>query len=156
MQLHIAVIELNKETAQTKILDYAIIDDCGTVINHMIVEGQSHGGAGHGIAASLLEAMPHDKDGNVICGSFTDYAPITINNMPDLKYENMESPSPFSYNGAKGMGEGGGAPLLSISAAMQDALYGDGIIIQNSHHSPMFLYEVLKNYEGNPVSVESR
>ncbi|MBT7950329.1 MAG: molybdopterin-dependent oxidoreductase [Gammaproteobacteria bacterium] len=156
MQLHIAVIELNRETAQTKILDYGIIDDCGTVINHMIVEGQSHGGAGHGIAASLLETMPHDKDGNVICGSFTDYAPITINNMPDLKYENMESPSPFSYNGAKGMGEGGGAPLLSISAAMQDALYGDGIIIQNSHHSPMFLYEVLKNYEGNPVSLESR
>lgn len=156
MQLHIAVIELNRETAQTKVLDYAIVDDCGTVINHMIVEGQSHGGAGHGIAASLLEAMPHDKEGNVICGSFTDYAPITINNMPDLKYENMESPSPFSYNGAKGMGEGGGAPLLSISAAMQDALYEDGIIIQNSHHSPMFLFEVLKDYKDNPVSLESR
>ncbi len=156
MQLHIAVIELNKETAQTKILDYAIVDDCGTVINHMIVEGQSHGGAGHGIAASLLETMPHDKDGNVICGSFTDYAPITINNMPNLKYENMESPSPFSYNGAKGMGEGGGAPLLAISAAMQDALHDDGIIIQNSHHSPMFLYEVLKDYKGSPVTVETR
>ncbi len=156
MQLHIAVIELNKETAQTKILDYAIVDDCGTVINHMIVEGQSHGGAGHGIAASLLETMPHDKDGNVICGSFTDYAPITINNMPDLKYENMESPSPFSYNGAKGMGEGGGAPLLAISAAMQDALHDDGIIIQNSHHSPMFLYEVLRDYKGSPVTVETR
>ena len=156
MQLHIAVIEVNRETAQTKILDYAIIDDCGTVINHMIVEGQSHGGAGHGIAASLLETMPHDDDGNVVCGSFTDYAPITINNMPDLKYENMESPSPFSYNGAKGMGEGGGAPLLSITAAMQDALHGDGIIVQNSHHSPMFLYEVLKNYKDKPVSVETR
>jgi CO/xanthine dehydrogenase Mo-binding subunit/carbon monoxide dehydrogenase subunit G len=156
MQLHIAVVELDKETAQTKILDYAIVDDCGTVINHMIVEGQSHGGAGHGIAASLLETMPHDKEGNVICGSFTDYAPLTINNMPDLKYENMESPSPFSYNGAKGMGEGGGGPLLTITAAMQDALYQDGIIIQNSHHSPMFLYEVLKNYEGSPVSVETR
>jgi CO/xanthine dehydrogenase Mo-binding subunit/carbon monoxide dehydrogenase subunit G len=156
MQLHIAVVEINKETAQTKILDYAIVDDCGTVINHMIVEGQSHGGAGHGIAASLLETMPHDKEGNVICGSFTDYAPLTINNMPDLKYENMESPSPFSYNGAKGMGEGGGGPLLTITAAMQDALYQDGIIIQNSHHSPMFLYEVLKNYEGSPVTVETR
>lgn len=156
LQLHIAVVELNRDTCQTKVLDYALVDDCGTVINHMIVEGQSHGGAGHGIAAALLEIMPFDEDGNVICGSFTDYAPITINNMPDLKYGNMESPSPFSYNGAKGMGEGGGAPLHTISAALQDALYADGIIIQNSHHSPMFLYEVLKNYEGSPVSVESR
>jgi len=156
LQLHIAVVELNRDTCQTKVLDYAIVDDCGTVINHMIVEGQSHGGAGHGIAAALLEIMPFDEEGNVICGSFTDYAPITINNMPDLKYGNMESPSPFSYNGAKGMGEGGGAPLHTISAALQDALYADGIIIQNSHHSPMFLYEVLKNYEGSPVSVESR
>ena len=156
MQLHIAVVELNRETCQTKILDYAIVDDCGTVINHMIVQGQSHGGAGHGIAAALMEIMPFDKDGNVLCASFTDYAPITINNMPDLKYENMESPSPFSYNGAKGMGEGGGAPLHSISAALQDALYADGIILVNSHHSPMFLYEVLKAYQGNPVSVESR
>jgi len=156
LQLHIGVVELNRETCQTKVLDYAVVDDCGTVINHMIVEGQSHGGAGHGIAAALLETMPHDKDGNVICGSFTDYAPITINNMPDLKYENMESPSPYSYNGAKGMGEGGGAPLHTISAALQDALYSEGIILQNSHNSPMFLYEVLKDYKGNPVIVESR
>jgi CO/xanthine dehydrogenase Mo-binding subunit/carbon monoxide dehydrogenase subunit G len=156
MQLHIAVVELNRDTCQTKVLDYAIVDDCGTVINHMIVQGQTHGGAGHGIGAALMEIMPFDADGNVLCGSFTDYAPITINNMPDLKCGNMESPSPFSYNGAKGMGEGGGAPLHSISAALQDALYADGIILQNSHHSPMFLYEVLKNYEENPVSVESR
>ncbi len=156
MQLHVAVVELNRDTCQTKVLDYAIVDDCGKVINKMIVEGQTHGGAGHGIAAALLESMPFDKDGNALCGSFTDYAPITINNMPDLKCENMESPSPFSYSGAKGMGEGGGAPLHAISAALQDALYADGIIIQNSHHSPMFLYEVLKNYQGDPVSLESR
>ena len=156
MQLHIAVIELNRETCQAKVLDYAIIDDCGKVINHMIVEGMTHGGAGHGIGAALLEIMQFDDEGNVLAGSFTDYAPITINNMPDLKSENMESPSPFTYSGAKGMGEGGGGPLLTITAAVQDALREEDIIIQNSHHSPMFLYEVLKNYQGNPVSIESR
>lgn len=156
MQLHIAVVELDRETCQTKVLDYGIVDDCGTVINHMIVEGQTHGGAAHGIGAALMEIMPHDKDGNVLSGSFTDYAPITINNMPTLKNDSMESPSPFSYNGAKGMGEGGGGPLLTISAAIQDALYSDGIIVQNSHHSPMFLYEFLKAYKDKPVTVESR
>ena len=156
MQLHIAVVELDKETAQTRVLDYAIIDDCGTVINHMIVAGQTQGGAAHGLAAALLEIMPHDKDGNALSGSFTDYAPLTINNMPDIKQQNMESPSPFSYNGAKGMGEGGGAPVHAIAAAVQDALYDDGVIIQNSHSSPMFLYEVLKKYKDKPVSVEHR
>ncbi len=156
LQLHIGVVEVDKATAQTSILDYAIVDDCGTVINHMIVNGQTQGGAGHGLAAALLEIMPHDKDGNVLSGSFTDYAPLTINNMPELKQDSMESPSPFSYNGAKGMGEGGGAPVHAIAAAVQDALYEDGIIIQNSHSSPMFLYEVLKNYQEKPMSVESR
>jgi len=120
MQMHITVLEVDPETFRTKILDYAIVDDCGKVINHMIVEGQVHGGAAHGIGAALQEIMPFDEEGNVLAGSFTDYAPITINNMPDLKCANMETPSPFSYNGAKGMGEGGGAPLHAISAALQD------------------------------------
>jgi CO/xanthine dehydrogenase Mo-binding subunit len=105
---------------------------------------------------SLLEIMPYDKDGNVISGSFTDYAPITINNMPDLKYENIETPSPFSFNGAKGMGEGGGAPLHTISAALQDALYDRGVYIRHSHNSPMDLYERLQIEEEKPVVVESR
>ncbi len=156
LQLHIAVIEVDPDTSQSKILDYAVVDDCGKVVNHMIVAGQVHGGTAHGIGAALLEEMPFDQDGNVISGSFTDYAPITINNMPDLKCVNMESPSPFSFNGAKGMGEGGGAPLHAISAAFQDALYKDGVYIRNSHNSPMALYERLKVEEPKPVSVETR
>ncbi len=156
-QLHIAVVEFDSETCQTKIHDYAIIDDCGKVINHMIVEGQVHGGVAHGIGAAMLEIMPYDKEGNVLSSSFTDYAPLTINNMPDLKNENMESPSPFTYSGAKGMGEGGGGPLPAISAALQDALGSEGIVIQNSHHSPMYLHEILKNKpQESPVKVEHR
>lgn len=156
LQLHIAVVEVDAETYQTRILDYAIVDDCGTVINHMIVEGQTHGGAAHGLGAALLEIMPFDKDGNVLSGSFTDYAPITINNMPDLKTLNMESPSPFTYSGAKGMGEGGGGPLYTISSAIQDALYDQGVIIQHSHNSPMYLYDYVKEKKMKPVSVENR
>jgi CO/xanthine dehydrogenase Mo-binding subunit/carbon monoxide dehydrogenase subunit G len=153
MQLHIAVIEVDTETYKTKVLDYAIVDDCGKVINHMIVQGQVHGGAAHGLGAALIEIMPFDKEGNVLAGSFTDYAPITINNMPDLKTANMETPSPFTYNGAKGMGEGGGAPLHAISAALQDALYDKGVIIQHAHNSPMALYEFINGEKQRPVSV---
>jgi 2-furoyl-CoA dehydrogenase large subunit len=140
MQLHIVVVEVDPTTYRSKLLDYAIVDDCGTVMNHMIVKGQVYGATAHGIGAALLENLPYDATGNVISGSFTDYAPITIQNMPDLKSENVESPSPFTFNGAKGMGEGGGAALHAISAALQDALYDQGIIIRNSHNSPMALH----------------
>jgi len=156
LQLHIAVVEVNPETCQTKILDYAIVDDCGKVVNHMIVEGQVQGAAAHSIGAALLEIMPYDSDGNVVSGSFTDYAPITIQNMPDLRCENMESPSPFSFNGAKGMGEGGGGPLSTLSAALQDALYDQGIIIRHSHNSPMYLFDYKKKNQLQDVIVESR
>ncbi len=156
LQLHMAVVEVDVKTGQTRILDYAAVDDCGKVINHMIVEGQVHGATAHGLGAALIETMPYDDEGNVLSGSFTDYAPITINNMPILKYANIETPSPFSYNGAKGMGEGGGAPLHTISAALQDALHGQGVIIDCSHNSPMSLYEHIHAQRGETVSVEHR
>lgn len=68
----------------------------------------------------------------------------------------METPSPFTYSGAKGMGEGGGAPVHAISAALQDALYDKGVIIQRSHNSPMALYDYVTENQMEPVSVESR
>lgn len=157
LQLHIAVVEVEPRTYRTKILDYAIVDDCGKVINHMIVQGQVHGAAAHGLGAAMLEIMPFDAEGNVLSGSFTDYTPLTIQNMPDLKCSNMESPSPFTFNGAKGMGEGGGAPLLSICAALQDALYEERIIIRNAHNSPMALFQAVRDAaRDNVVSVQSR
>ena len=156
LQLHICVIEVNPDTFQTKILDYAIVDDCGTVINPMIVEGQVHGAAAHGIGAALLEEVAYDRKGNAIAGSFTDYAPITINAMPELKCANRQSPSPFTFHGAKGMGEGGGGPLHSVCAALQDALYGQGLIIKHSHNSAMAMFDRFARDAEKGVTVESR
>lgn len=156
IQMHFAVVEVDKETGKTSILDYAIVDDCGTVINHMIVEGQTHGAAAHGIGAVILENMPYDEDGNVLCGSFTDYVPITIINMPDIKGTNLQSPSPFSYNGAKGMGEGGGTPMHTIAAALQNALREQNVIINNSHNSRMSLYETIHKRNQTTVIHETR
>ena len=156
LQLHISVVEVDPDTYRTRILDYAIVDDCGTVINPMIVEGQVHGGAAHGIGAALLEHISYDADGNAIAGSFTDYAPITISAMPELKCSNRQSPSPFTFHGAKGMGEGGGGPLLSLSAALQDALHGQDIIIENSHNSPMSMFDRFAGGSEKGVTVETR
>ena len=156
LQLHISVVEVDPDTFRTRILDYSIVDDCGTVINPMIVEGQVHGAAAHGIGAALVEDISYDADGNAIAGSFTDYAPITISTMPELKCSNRQSPSPFTFHGAKGMGEGGGGPLHSLCAALQDALHGRDIIIENSHNSPMSMFERFSSEPHKGVSVESR
>lgn len=143
-QLHIAVIEVDKETYLPKILDYAVVDDCGRVINPIIVEGQVHGATAHGIGAALLENCVYDENGNLLTGTFSDYVPITAMNMPDLRTGHLESPSPFTFNGAKGMGEGGGAPLHAISAALQDALYSSGIIITDSHNNASSLFHAFE------------
>jgi 2-furoyl-CoA dehydrogenase large subunit len=78
-------------------------------------------------------------------------------NMPDLAYGDIETPSPFSYNGAKGMGEGGGAPLHTVSAAVQDALFDQNVIIRNSFNPPHALFEAVKRGDrATAVKLESR
>ena len=143
-QLHAAVLEVNSETFQPKILAYACVDDCGRAINPLIVEGQVHGGTAHGIGGALMEDCRYDSEGNMLTSTFSDYTPITPMNMPDLRYGHVESPSPFSYNGAKGMGEGGGAPLHAVSAALQDALYARGIIVTDSHNTGDSIFQAFE------------
>ena len=155
--LHIAVVEVDRDTGHAKFLDYAAIDDCGKAINPQIVAGQAQGGTGHGIGAAIMETFQYDEIGNLLTATFSDYVPITALNIPDVKYGHIETPSPFTFNGAKGMGEGGGGPLPAVSAALQDALFGEGIIIQDSHHSPPAVFEVMREANREQVvSVESR
>ena len=144
-QLHIAVIEIDTKTYVPQILAYAAVDDCGNVINPKIVAGQVHGATAHGIGAAMMEAYIYDKEANLLTSTFTDYTPITVMNMPDLAYGDIETPSPFSYNGAKGMGEGGGAPLHTICAAIQDALFDKGVVVRNTFNPPSDIYRLLKN-----------
>jgi CO/xanthine dehydrogenase Mo-binding subunit len=143
-QLHIAVVEVDGDTFQPKILAYACVDDCGRAVNPRIVEGQVHGCTAHGIGAALMENCAYDADGNMLASTFSDYTPITAMNMPDLLYAHMESPSPFTFNGAKGMGEGGAAPVHTICAALQDALHSDGVIIEDSHNNGDSLFRALE------------
>jgi 2-furoyl-CoA dehydrogenase large subunit len=143
-QVHVAVMEVDRETFQPKILAYACVDDCGRTINPRIVEGQVHGCTAHGIGAALMENCAYDSDGNMLASTFSDYTPITAMNMPDLLYGHMESPSPFSYNGAKGMGEGGAAPVHTVCAALQDALYSSGVIIDDSHNTGDSIFRALQ------------
>lgn len=142
-QVHVAVIEIDPLTSNIHVHDYSVVDDCGKVINHQIVKGQVIGAAGHGFGAALMENLKYDEAGNLLTTTFSDYCPLTIMNMPNLHYGNRESPSPFTYNGAKGMGEGGGGPIFALSSALQDALAGRGLRLDRSHYSPSDIYELL-------------
>ena len=142
-QIHVAVVEVDRATCQPEILDYAVVDDCGVAVNPKIVAGQVHGAACHGIGAAMQESFQFDEGGNLITGTFTDYAPFTVLNMPELKCASTETPSPFTFNGAKGCGEGGGAPLHCMSAAIQDALFAEGVVVVDSHNSPSILLEAV-------------
>ena len=113
-QTHACVLEIDEETGQVTILDYAVVDDCGRVINPQIVAGQVHGATAHGIGAALWETFEYDEDGQLLQSSFYDYHAVTSLDVPHIKTTHIESPSPFTPNGAKGMGEGGGAPLHAI------------------------------------------
>src|SRR5580693_1621995 len=146
-QLHIAVVEIDRETFIPRILDYVAVDDCGKVINPPIVEGQVYGATAHGIGAALLESCVYDAVGNMLTATFSDYTPITAMNMPDVRYGHIETPSPHSYSGAKGMGEGGAAPIHTISAALQDALFSSGIVINDSFNNADTLYRALVRKE---------
>ena len=93
----------------------------------------------------------------MLTSSFSDYVPLTALNMPHLHYGSLSNASPFSYNGAKGMGEGGGAPLHAISSALQDALRDEGVIIDDTHNPPSALFELLQDRNRDRlVSVEQR
>jgi CO/xanthine dehydrogenase Mo-binding subunit len=159
-QLHIAVVEIERDTFIPRILDYVAVDDCGTVINPPIVEGQVYGATAHGIGAALMENCVYDAVGNMLTSTFSDYTPITAMNMPKVKYDHIETPSPHSYSGAKGMGEGGAAPIHTISAALQDALFASGIMIDDSFNNADSLFRAMVAKEisqiKNLVRVEKR
>ena len=159
-QLHIAVVEIEQDTFIPHILDYVAVDDCGTVINPPIVEGQVYGATAHGIGAALMETCVYDAVGNMLTSTFSDYTPITALNMPSVKYGHIATPSPHSYSGAKGMGEGGAAPVHTISAALQDALFSSGIIIDDSFNNADSLFRAMKGHENSQaaklVKVERR
>ena len=122
MQIHACVLEIDPQTGVYEIVDYAVIDDCGNRINPQIVEGQVMGATAHALGAATWETFAYDEEGNLLTPNFYDYHVPHALDMPPLKTGAIESPSPFSPLGTKGMGEGGGAGIHAVCAALQDAL----------------------------------
>ncbi len=125
---YICVVDIDKETGEVKIRRFVAVDDCGTIINPMIVEGQIHGGLTMGFAAAMLEEMQYDADGNLHGGTFMDYLLPTAVETPRWETAKTTTPSPHHPIGAKGVGESAtvGAPAAIVNAVV-DALSPLGV-----------------------------
>jgi CO/xanthine dehydrogenase Mo-binding subunit len=120
---HAAVVEVDVETGVVRVLRYIAVDDCGTMINPMVVEGQVHGGIAHGIGNALLEAIVHDETGQPLTGTLMDYALPRAGDVPPFEVHHVTTPSPLNPLGVKGAGEGGTLPApAAIANAVADAL----------------------------------
>jgi carbon-monoxide dehydrogenase large subunit len=122
---HAAVVEIERATGALSILRYAAVDDAGTIINPLLVHGQVVGGVVQGIGQCLTEEVVYDESGQMRSASLLDYSLPTAAEIPPLRVEEIETPSPNNPLGAKGAGEGGATgSLAAISNAVADALGG--------------------------------
>jgi 2-furoyl-CoA dehydrogenase large subunit len=156
MQIHACVVEVDPETGVYEIVDYVAVDDCGVRVNPRIVEGQVMGATALAIGAAMFEVFAYDDDGNLLTPNFYDYhVPHTLD-MPPLKTGAIETPSPFTPLGTKGMGEGGGGGIHCVNAALQDALQASpGRAIVTTSHNPYHrVWEMLNHPERFREKVE--
>src|SRR5437660_2302638 len=125
---HICVVEIDKETGETKILRYVAVDDCGKVINPLLVDGQVHGGIVQSIGQALYEEVVYDDQGQLVTGELMDYALPKASQVPWFELDRTETPSPVNPLGVKGVGEAGtiGATPAIVNAIV-DALSPYGV-----------------------------
>jgi aerobic carbon-monoxide dehydrogenase large subunit len=125
---HAAVVAVDPETGGVEILDYVVVEDAGVLINPMVVDGQVQGGTAQGIGAALFEEMPFDAQGQPLASTLADYLLPGCPEVPNIRIFHMETPSPYTEFGQKGVGEGGAiGPGAAIANAVNDALHPLGV-----------------------------
>ena len=134
---HAAVVAVDPATGAVEILDYAVVEDCGTVVNPMVVDGQILGGTAQGIGTALYEEVVFDPDGQPLATTFADYLLPGAMEVPDIKIGHMVTPATSTKFGMKGMGEGGAiAPPAAIANALADAFRAQGAQFNETPLSP--------------------
>jgi carbon-monoxide dehydrogenase large subunit len=134
---HGAVVAVDAETGFVELLDYAVAEDCGTMVNPMLVEGQIRGGVVQGIGTALYEEIPYDDMGQPLAGTLADYLLPGAAELPAIKIGHLHTPTPHTEYGMKGMGEGGAvAPPAAIANAVRDALSALGAELNETPITP--------------------
>ncbi|HEY3713655.1 MAG TPA: aerobic carbon-monoxide dehydrogenase large subunit [Jatrophihabitantaceae bacterium] len=139
--MHAVIVETDPDTAEITILKYAVVHDCGRLINPRIVEGQIHGGVAQGVGGALYERMAYDEHGQLQNASFMDFLMPYVTEVPrGIDIDHLETPSPLNPLGIKGAGEAGVIPSAAVfAAAIEDA---EGIPITSMPISPSELFEL--------------
>ena len=142
---HVAAIEIDPQTYEIRVDRYAVAEDCGRLVNPLIVDGQVHGGVAQGIGAALYEEIVYDEQGQITTASFVDYLVPSACEIPSMQVTHLETVSPTTLGGFRGMGEGGtiGAPA-AIANAVTDALSPLGIEINELPVTPERLFRLVE------------
>lgn len=141
---HAAVVAIDTELGAVEVLDYVIVEDCGRMVNPMIVEGQAFGGTAQGIGQALYEEMPYDASGQPLASTLADYLLPGAAEVPRIRIFHTETPSPYTEHGIKGVGEGaviGSTP--TIMNALNDALHALGAELNETPATPRRIIEAI-------------
>ena len=150
---HAVVVAVDTATGQVRILDYAIVEDCGVMVNPMVVEGQTYGGVAQGIGTAMYEEMRYDANGQPLASTLADYMLPGATEVPQMRIHHFVTPSPNTEFGVKGMGEGGAiAPPAVIFNAVNDAIRPWGVELSSTPLTPHKLLHALQETQPSGVS----
>ncbi|MEE8334285.1 MAG: molybdopterin cofactor-binding domain-containing protein, partial [Alphaproteobacteria bacterium] len=142
---HACVVAVDTDIGAVEMLDYVIVEDGGVLINPMVVDGQVLGGTAQGIGTALFEEMPYDTNGQPLANTLAEYLLPGACDMPTIRIDHMETPSPYTRFGQKGLGEGGAiGPPAAIANAVNDALADLGVTVDRLPITPERLFELIQ------------
>ncbi len=149
---HACIVEVDAETGKVDIVRYVCVDDCGPAINPKLIEGQIHGGITHAIGQALYERIHYDDEGQLVTGTFVDYALPSAADVPSFETDRTETPSPVNSLGVKGVGEAGTiAASPAIANAVIDALRPLGVDFIDMPLSPQNVWATIQEAKGRDV-----
>ena len=143
---HACVVDVDAETGKVDIVRYVAVDDCGHAINPMLIDGQVHGGITHAIGQALFEHIHYDENGQLVTGTFVDYALPTAAELPSFETDRTETPSSVNSLGIKGVGEAGTiAGSATVTNAVIDALRPLGVTFIDMPFTPMRVWQAIQD-----------
>ena len=141
---HACIVDVDAETGKTSVVRYVAVDDCGNPINPLLIDGQVHGGVVYGIGQALYERVHYDEEGQLVTGTFVDYAIPTAAEVPMIETDRTVTPSPVNSMGVKGVGEAGTiAASAAVTNAVIDAIRPLGVDYMNMPLSPMRVWQAI-------------
>jgi aerobic carbon-monoxide dehydrogenase large subunit len=150
--VHIAEVEVERETGEAKLRRYVVVSDCGEIINPTIVEGQIAGGVAQGAGGALFEDLVYNEEGQLLTATLLDYPLPTSNDLPSIEISHLVSPSHLNPLGIKGVGEGGAVGAhAAVANAVADAIAHTGGRVRETPLRPFVVWKLL-NQAPDPLA----